>query len=86
VSNIGLEVHDLPTLLTAAPPTRVAFSFRSNHWSSPENRLKILEMVMACLPLDGLVMLAAQDLSSSEYEVRQQGLETQHFWKHLSPM
>ena len=83
VSDIGVEMHDLPTLLTETLPTRVALSFRSDGWSGPRNRLEILEMVMASLPLDGLVMLDAHDLSYSELE---QGLQTQHFWNHLSPM
>ena len=80
--NIGVEVHnDLRTLPTAASPTRVALSFRGDEWLSPDNRLKILDMVMAGLPLDGLVMLAAYNLSSW-YE---QNLETQHFWHRFSP-
>jgi hypothetical protein len=80
--NIGVEVHDLPTLLTATP-TRIALSFRDSPWQSSEDRLEILDMVMACLSLDGLVMLAAHDLSGIWYE--QRPLETQHFWNHLSP-
>ena len=79
VSNIGVEVHDLPTLLTEAPPARVALSFTG----LPEKCLDILDMMMASLSLDGLVMLVAHDLSSNEYA---RGLETQHFWNHLSPM
>jgi len=82
VPNIGVEVHELPTLLTATPPTRVALSFRSGAWLSSEKRLENLDVVMAHLPLDGLVMLAAHNLSSSQYE---QGLETRYFWRHRSP-
>ena len=80
---VDIAVRDLPTLLTATPPTRVALSFRSHGWLSPENRLEILDMVMTCLPLDDLVMLAAHDLSRSRHE---EAPETQNFWHRLSPM
>ena len=81
VPNIDVEVHDLPTLLNKTPHTRLALSFRSDEWLSPDSRLEILDMVMAGLPLDGLVMFAASDLSSPYV----QSLETQHFWQHFSP-
>ena len=81
VPNIGVEVHDLPTLLTTTPHTRVALSFRTNEWFNPDSRLEILDMAMAGLPLDGLVTLAASDLSC----MGQRSSETLHFWYHFSP-
>ena len=83
VPNIDADRHGLPTLLTEMPPARVALSFRSDDCLNPDNRLEILDMVMARLPLDGLVMLAAHDLSGSRYE---HNLNTHDFWHHLSPM
>ena len=62
VPNIGVEVHD--PVRPATPPTRLALSFRSDEWLSPDNRLKILDMVMAGLPLGSLVMPAAHDPSN----------------------
>jgi hypothetical protein len=85
VPNIDAKVtvHDLPTLLPATLPTRVLLSFRSrDNGFTPEERLEILDMGLACLPLDGLVMLAADELSSRWDEHR---LKTQHFWHHLLP-
>jgi hypothetical protein len=55
VSNIGnVEMHDLLTSCPETPPTRVALSFRSDAGSSPEDRLEILDIVMACLPWTAL--------------------------------
>ena len=79
VPNIDVEVQDLFTSLTTTPPTRVALSFRSD-WPRPVDRFETLEILMARLPLDGLVMLAIHDLGSSAQA------ETQHFWHHLAPM
>jgi hypothetical protein len=84
VPNIDVEVHDLPTFLTATPPTRVALSFRCNDWLNIDGGLEIFDTVMACLPLDGLVMFATHDLSCS-WQV-EQSLATQHFWHHFLPM
>ncbi|KAF8270759.1 hypothetical protein EI94DRAFT_1721860 [Lactarius quietus] len=84
VPNIDDAVHDPPTLLAATLPTRVALSFRSDdlEWFSAERRLEILDTVMAGLPLNGLVTLAAHDLSNRQSEA---DLDTQHFWLYLSP-
>jgi hypothetical protein len=81
--NIDVEVHDPPTLLAETLPARVALSFRSNDWLSSDTRLEILNTVMAGLPLDGLVMLAAHDLGSQSRHERD--LPTRQFWLHLSP-
>ena len=82
--NAKVTVYDLPTLLPETLPTRVSLSFSGKRYDglSPEQRLKILDMVLACLPLDSLVMLAAHGLSNDR---REHGLKTQHFWQHLSP-
>jgi hypothetical protein len=79
VPNIGIEVHDLPTTLTTTLPARVALSFRSDR-PRPVDRFDTPEIMMAHLPLDGLVMLAIHDSTSSAH------VETQRFWHHLSPM
>jgi hypothetical protein len=50
-------------LLAATHPTRVALSFRSDGRLSFDARLEILSTVMAGLPLDGLVTLAARSLT-----------------------
>jgi hypothetical protein len=78
VPDIDVEVHDPPALLGATVPTRVAISFDSPSDAHPE----ILDAVMTALPLDSLVMLAAQDL---DYRGRlAQDLSTQQFWlRHL---
>ena len=77
VPNISVVVHDIFTSLTTTPPTRVALSFACN-WPRPIDRVETLEILMARLPLDNLVMFA--DLTNSVEA------ETQHFWHHLSPM
>ena len=77
VPNIDVEVHDPPTLLGATVPTRVAISFRSEGWSG-NVRPEILDAVVTALPLDSLVMLAAQDLVSYAQDSMDQ------FWlRHL---
>ena len=63
VPNIDVEVHDPPTLLGATVPTRVAISFRSETWSRDAHP-EILDAAMTALPLDNLVMLAAQDFDN----------------------
>ena len=83
VPNIDVEVHDPSTLLAAMLPTRLALSFRSDDWLSPDARLEILNTVMAGLPLDGLVTLAAHDLGSRSRHERD--LPTRRFWLHLLP-
>jgi hypothetical protein len=88
VPDIDVEVYDPPALLGATVPTRVAISFRSTSlsWVPP---LAILDAVMTALPLDSLVMLAAQDLELTDYSrpcALQQDLsrQRQQFWlRHL---
>ena len=63
--NAKVTVYDLPTLLPEALPTRISLSFRSrNRRLTPEQRLEIYDTVLACLPLDALVMFDAHGLSS----------------------
>ena len=81
VPDIDIVVHDPLTLLAATLPTRVALSFRNDDWFSLDERIEILNTVMAGLPLDGLVTLAAH-----VYGSRHDGdVPTQHLWHHLSP-
>ena len=82
VPNIDVEVHDPPTLLGATVPTRVAISFRSEDWPLKNDYPEILDAVMTALPLDSLVLLAAQDLD--DHTALVQDLSTQQFWlRHL---
>ncbi|KAN0124576.1 hypothetical protein V8E53_010694 [Lactarius tabidus] len=82
VPDFDAEVHNPPTLLAATVSTRVALSFRSDSWAAFHERMETLDMVMSCLPLEGLVTLAAHDL----YPSRQEGdFPTWRFWSHLSP-
>jgi hypothetical protein len=83
VPNIDVEVHDLPTFLTATP-TRVALSFWCNDWLCIENAFEIFDIVMERLPLDSLVMLATHSLVSS-WQVEQRRA-TQYLLHHLLPM
>jgi hypothetical protein len=80
--DINVQVHDTPTLLAATLPTRLALSFRSDDWPGLDAHLEILDMVIAGLPLDGLVTLAAHDLHSSRNGA---DLPMYHFLRHLSP-
>jgi hypothetical protein len=82
--NAKVTVYDLPTLLPAATlPTRISLSFRSRDDElSPEQCLEIVDTVLACLPLDGLVMFEYE--LGSDWDDDCGGLETQDFWCHLS--
>jgi hypothetical protein len=84
--DVEVQVHDLPAFLGATVPTRMAISFRSKNWPSDEARAQILNAMMMALPLDSLVMLAAQDLDLTDYDFRfaQQDLSRQQLWlRHL---
>jgi hypothetical protein len=59
-----------------------ALSFRSDEWLSYDAHLETLDTVMAGLPLDGLVTLAAHNLTRDRFN---QVRSTQHFWPHLFP-
>ena len=62
VPGIGTFVHDPPAFLGATLPTRMKLSFTSK-WSAP---LEIFEILMAALPLDDILTLAAVDLDLSD--------------------
>jgi hypothetical protein len=81
--DVELQAHDPPTLLGATVPTRMAISFRN--WSSRVALPEILDAMMTALPLDNLVMLAAQDLDLIDYyQNAQQDLSRQQLWlRHL---
>ena len=88
VPDIDTFVHDPPAFLGATLPTRVNISFRSKF----DSCLEIFEIMMAALPLDGLVTLAGVDLPvdllrrpgySSDYQL--EDLTTQQFWLRLLP-
>ncbi|KAF8268678.1 hypothetical protein EI94DRAFT_1714278 [Lactarius quietus] len=83
VPNIDVEVHNPPALLGTTLPTRVALAFRGEDWNGSDVRHLILDMVMEALPLDGLVMLAAQDLEIDGELARD--LSTEQFWLRHSP-
>ena len=62
VPDIGVEVHNPPALLGATLPTCLALSFRCDERSGPH--IKLLDLLMMGLPLDGIITLSAQDLCS----------------------
>jgi hypothetical protein len=81
---IDVEVHDPPALLGVALPTRVALSFKSmdGRWYEHDDmRPEILDAVMTALPLDGLVMLTAQNLTGADHYL----FLTSQFWLRHSP-
>ena len=80
--DIDVEVYKQPTLLATALPTRVALSFKGDRWHRFDQRLEILDMVLAGLPLSGLVVLAAHELWGSPHDG---SLPAQDFWQHHSP-
>ncbi|KAN0133101.1 hypothetical protein V8E53_009131 [Lactarius tabidus] len=79
---VEVEVNHPPTFPGTMLPTRVALSFGSNDWLGFEKPLETLEMVLAGLPLGGLVMFAAHELRGSPHNG---DLPTQHFWLHHLP-
>jgi hypothetical protein len=82
VPDIDTLVDDPPVLLSVTFPARVKLSFRSRY----DARLDIFKTVMAALPLDGLVMLVAQDLDILERHPRpSRDLVMQEFWVGLLP-
>ena len=76
VPDIDTFVHDPPAFLGATLPTRVKLSFRNI-----VTHLELFETMMAALPLDGLLTLAAVDLKSS----LSVDLKIQQFWLRLLP-
>ncbi|KAF8257832.1 hypothetical protein EI94DRAFT_1756648 [Lactarius quietus] len=79
--DIDVELHNPPTFLGATLPTRVALSFKRVAWPHVDINLEILDMVLAGLPLDSLVMFAAQGVQGRFAR----DLSTQQFWLSHSP-
>ena len=77
-------VHDPSAFLGVTHSTRVRLSFRSK-W---DTSLEIFEIMMAALPLDGLLTLAAVDLDllgGPSHNILSQELTIQHFWLRFLP-
>jgi hypothetical protein len=77
VPDIDAMVDDPPAFLCATLPPRVELSFIGQ--SRDDACLEIFGTVMAALPLESLVMLAAVNLEFSR------NLKTQQFWLRLFP-
>ena len=80
VPDIDTEVHDPPALFGATIPSRIALTFEGGRWSRSGAHPQILDFVMVGLPLNDLVMLAAQDLHIASYLAEY--LSRQQFWLH----
>ncbi|KAH9170593.1 hypothetical protein EDB89DRAFT_1275458 [Lactarius sanguifluus] len=86
VADIDVEVHDLSTLLVTTHSPRVTLSITSNVWHyASEIHLEVLDVAMAALPLDGLVMLTAEHLNSAEYHNLDSGPRVDRFWLQCAP-
>lgn len=87
VPDIGTEVNNPPTLLGATLAPRLALSFRSDDASysasSYYSHLELLDALITGLPLDDIVMLAAQDLRCRTLD--KSVLPSKQFWLHISP-
>ena len=87
VPDIGTEVNNPPTLLGATLAPRLALFFRSDDASysasSYHSHLELLDGLITGLPLDGIVMLAAQDLRCRTLD--KSVLSSKQFWLHISP-
>ena len=88
VPDIDTLVHDPPAFLGATLPTRVNLSFKSTFYDC----LKIFETMMAALPPDGLLTLAAVDLQvellrrpGHSGDSQLEDLTIQQFWYRLLP-
>ena len=85
VPDIDAEVHNPPALLGATIPPRITFTSESlsyDQYISGEHR-QLLDTVLLALPLDDLVMLAAQDIHSAI--VLADDLSTPQFWFRHAP-
>ena len=85
VPDIGTFVHNPPAFLGATLQTRVKLSLRS---SGDVCMIEILEILMAALPLDGILTLAAVDLNLLQTLSRGNpslDVAMQPFWLRLSP-
>ncbi|KAN0134341.1 hypothetical protein V8E53_007839 [Lactarius tabidus] len=78
--DVEVQVHDPPALLGATVTTRVAISLKREGWTG-NAELEMLDAAMTALPLDSLVMLAAQDLGG----LCSLDLSMQQFWRHHLP-
>jgi hypothetical protein len=74
--DIHARVQCLSTIVAVAPPTRVALSFTCTEWFSPTIRLAVIDAAMAALPLDGLITLIVEDLTT---------FPEKQFWLRHSP-
>ena len=93
VPDIDTFVHDPPAFLGATFPSRVKLSFRTED----DDHLEIFKILMASLPLDGLLTLAAVKVTSPDVGIydsdfgphgnssHSQDLAMQQFWLHLLP-
>ena len=79
VPDIDTLVHDPPAFLGATLPTRVKLSFRIHSYE----RIEVFEKLMAALPLDGLLTLAAVDLGGRTRPCGEAIM--QQFWCNLLP-
>ena len=80
--DIDTLVHDPPAFLGATLPTRVQLSWMSKD----DDRVEVFGIVMAALPLDGLLTLAAVDLELLQNQrSHSRDLTMQQFWLSLIP-
>ncbi|KAH8976441.1 hypothetical protein EDB86DRAFT_3204146, partial [Lactarius hatsudake] len=81
VPDIDVEVHDPPTFFATTPSPRVTLSITSNVWHyTSKIHFEVLDVAMAALPLDGLVMLTAEHLGGSDSSPKMD-----HFWLRYAP-
>ena len=82
VPDIDVEVHDTPALLGVALPPCVSLAFRTGpeDWSGigSDAHREILDWVIAGLPLNNLVTLAAQDIA--DISPLALNLQVEEFW------
>jgi hypothetical protein len=83
VPDIDAEVHDQPAFLGATIPPRIALAFESGGELFSGAHRQMLDTVLAALPLDDVVMLAAQDPHVAGY--RAEDLSGQQFWLRHAP-
>ena len=82
VADIDTLVHDPPAFLGATLPTRVKLSWMSED----DDQVEVFGVMMAGLPLDGLLTLVAVDLELMlNYLCQFQDLTMQQFWLGLLP-
>ncbi|KAH9010863.1 hypothetical protein EDB84DRAFT_1406207 [Lactarius hengduanensis] len=80
VPDIDVEVHDPPAFLATTLSPRVTLSITSNVWHyASKIHFEVLDVAMAALPLDGLVMLTTEHLDLDS------GPKMDHFWLRCAP-